>query len=142
MIIVIFFASFIWQYHFSRSLRKVYKKAILALLSDSFLISALTGCRNRSEENGYYYCTSLFKRVWTYLLSKLKSCSQYVISMRWWSSSTMIPGGNRLHANSLLSHSTEQLIIIFIFIITMIIIIILTKNDCKVRGEFLQQGRL
>ena len=36
IMIVIFFASFIWQHHFSRSLRKVSKKTILALRNGSF----------------------------------------------------------------------------------------------------------
>ena len=50
--------------------------------------------------SGHHYYTTLFNKVWTQILHRIKHCSRSLWDLRWWDSLTMVPAGNKVQLSS------------------------------------------
>ena len=67
--------------------------------------------------SGYHYCITSFKKVWTQVLRRFRSCSRHVGDSRCWGSLTMVPAGNKAKRYSSVNHTTKTIHHLHIIII-------------------------
>ena len=59
--------------------------------------------------SGYHYCTSSFKKVWTQVLHRFKTCSQHARDLQWWGSLKMVSAGNKAIRLSLVNPTAKTI---------------------------------
>ena len=57
--------------------------------------------------SGYHYYTTSFKKPWTQVLRRFKSCSWRFNDLRWWGSLTMVPIQNKVKRPPLVKHTKK-----------------------------------